>query len=352
MSDVNDLPGLPTRLFVQARAGEAGTVGQLAAEETVGAVFTGSNRAAARAAVTAFRMKCESAPVMLDASRYSGRNRTFAGQGVSGDWIKFQRQLGLPWQLTDSGYIGDGDVNGLTGLLDDTRRAGDGVFAVLPLASTWWTIGRNEQLIEEVSRRGVPVALVLEHPDDPFSAFRTVQGVLNLVRAVPAPVLLLRSDTSGLGILANGGAAAAVGTASALRHLYPMPKKPGGGGGRGASISMLWTEGMSYRSVEKLTDAIAADPDDPHWNCMCYVCFGRSIEWILNSHSVHTDAYRHSVAALRTLVTDIESGQASWHSLCLNAQWKAYEVAEMSGKSWEPPKFLGAWNRALATPVS
>ena len=351
MSSVDDL-GFPTRLLVQARGKEALTVAQLAVEESVGAVFTGSNRATARAAVTAFRMRSETMPVLLDADLYSGRNRAFAGRGVSIDWIKFQRSLGLRWLLTDSGYVGDGDIDGLTVLLDDARRAGEGVVAVLPLASSWWTVEWVQQLIDVVSNGGVPVALVLEHADDPFSAIRTVQGVLNLIRAVPIPVLLLRSDTSGLGVLANGGVASAVGTASALRHLYPLPKNPGGGGGRAASISMLWTEGLSYRSVEKLTDAIAADPDNPHWTCMCAVCFGRPIGWILNSPDVHAHAYRHSVAALRTLVNVIESGHASWHSLCHNAQWKAYEVAELSGKSWEPPKFLGAWNRALAAPVS
>lgn len=352
MSDFNQLPGLTTRLLVQARVGEASTVADLTAAETIGAVFVGTNQTTARDAVAAVRIKSDMAPVMLDAGNYSGRNRTFAAQGISSDWITFQRRLGLLWQLTDSGYIGDGDTNGLTTILADARRAGDGVIAVLPLSPTWWTLGRAQQLTDEVSRYGVPVALVLEHANDPFSAIRTVLGVLNFIRAVPVPVLLLRSDISGLGVLANGGAAAAVGTASGLRHLYPLPKKPGGGGGRASHTSLVWTEGMSYRTIEKIEDAVAADPDNPHWICMCGTCYGRSIEWILNDRSVHTSAYRHSVSALRTLATDIEAGHASWHSLCHNAQWKAYEVAELSGKSWEPPAFLGAWNRALATPVS
>ena len=197
----------------------------------------------------------------------------------------------------------------------------------------------------------MPVGIVLEHRDDPFSSFPTVKGVLNLIAAADVPVLLLRSDTSGLGVLAHGGAAAAVGTGSGLRHLYPVPKNPGGGG-RSAQISLLWTTGLSYRSITKLTDAIAADPDALHWICQCSVCYARSIEWILNSSDVATYAYRHSVAALRALADEVEAGRATWHSMCQTAQYKTFEVAQLSGRSWEPSKGLGAWNRALAVPVS
>ena len=349
MNDFVPLQGLATRLLVHARASEAAAVAELASTEAIGAVFVGTNESSARQAVAAMRMKNDAAPVMLDANRYSGRNRCGAGQGVSSDWMAFQRRFGLPWQLSDSGYIGDGDLDGLRTILTGTRSAGDGAVAVLPLAPSWWTVGRVEQLIAEVQTYQVPVALVLEHSKDPFSAFRTVVGVMNLIRAVPVPVLLLRSDTSGLGVLANGGAAAAVGSASGLRHLYPVPKK--GGGGPLTHTSLLWPVGLSYRTIEKLTDAIAADPDALHWVCMCSVCYGRSIEWILNFPNTHTNAFLHSVAALRSIATDIEAGRETWQSMCMNAQWKTFEVAELSGKSWQPPAALGAWNRALQTPV-
>ena len=68
---------------------------------------------------------------------------------------------------------------------------------------------------------GVPIALVLEHRVDPYSVARTLSGVLQLLR-IGRPVLQLRCDVSGLGLLCHGAHAAAICTRSSLRHLYPQ----------------------------------------------------------------------------------------------------------------------------------
>jgi hypothetical protein len=352
------LPGWNTRLLIHARPNEAPAVAALCGQEPVGAVFVAANSETASGAIAAMRQASDTAPVMFDANRYSGKSRKAAQNGIDRRWIETQHNLGAIWALTDSGYIADGDIDGLRSILGATRQIKDRVVAVLPLAGSWWDEGPRQALTNEIGEHGVPIALILEHPDDPFSAVRTVRGVASLLSQAPVPVMNLRSDLSGLGVLAFGGTAAAIGTASSLRHLYPVPKQ-GGGFGRQPQISMLWPQGLAYRTVDKLTDAIAADPDSTNWLCDCSVCYGRSLEWILNSTDLHTNSFRHSVAAIRRIADNVDNPmltagerQSSWLEMCRVAQAVSFEVADLSGKGWAPPKALGAWNRSLPVPVS
>ncbi len=358
MSSSTVLPGLNTRLLVHCRPKEALAVAALCSHAPLGAVFVTPTRQVASAVNATMRRASETAPILFDADRYSGKNRKMAHAGIDARWINTQHELGAAWALTDSGYVADDDLPGLRSILTGARKLADNVIAVLPLANSWWGEGSRQALTSEIGEHGVPVALVLEHHDDPFSSQRTVRGIVELVADVKVPVTILRSDLSGVGVLAFGGAAAAIGTCSALRHLYPLAKN-GGGGGRQAQISLLWPQGLAYRTVDKLTDAVAADPDYTHWPCQCFVCYGRSIEWILNSGDQHTNAFRHTVAAIYKLTADLdaptltpEQRQLGWLERCRVAQAFSYEVADSSGKGWEPPKALSAWNRALPARVS
>lgn len=345
-----------TPLLIHARPKEAPAVAALCAHEPVGAVFVTASPAGAQASVATMREANESTPVLIDVNLYSGKGRKHATAGISARWIATQHELGVTWALSDSGYVADGDINGLSTILGAARKFDGRVIAVLPLAGSWWDEGHRQALTDQIEEYGVPVALILEHADDPFSALRTVKGVVNLLAEASVPVMILRSDLSGLGVLAYGGVAAAIGTSSSLRHLYPASKN---GGGRPPQISLLWPRGLAYRTVEKLTDAIAADPDSTNWLCDCSVCYGRSIEWILNSSDQHTNAFRHSVAAIQKLAESLvsatltaEQRQASWLEKCRVAQSYSFEVADISGRGWEPPKALNAWNRAFPVRVS
>lgn len=346
-----------TRLLVHARPKEAPAVAALCAQEQLGAVFVTAKHAVARDAITAMRHTSDTVPVLIDADRYSGKNRKTALAGIDPHWVETQHKLGAAWALSDSGYIADGDTAGLRSILAATREIDHRVVAVLPLAGSWWVESRRQALINEIGEYDVPVALILEQSNDPFSVLRTVRGVVTLLSEASVPVMILRCDLSGLGVLAFGGAATAIGTSPSLRHLYPAPTN--GGGGRQSQISMLWRKGLAYRTVDKLTDAIAADPDSMHWLCDCSICYGRSIEWILNSCDQHTNAFRHSIAAIRQLGHDMggpivtaEQRQSSWLEMCRIAQCHSWEVADVAGNAWEPPKALGAWNRALPARAS
>ena len=81
-------------------------------------------------------------------------------------------------------------------------------------------------------------------------------------------MLMLRCDSSALGLLANGALAAAYGTRTSIRHLYPSQ---GGGGNSKARESALWPAGMALHYRDLLYNAVSASPADPCWVCSCPV---------------------------------------------------------------------------------
>jgi hypothetical protein len=318
---------------------------------SIGAVFTTASVPTVKAIAQRFRLTGTIDRLMFDRGRYAGKNRTMAQSGINRGWIELQRGLGIRKPLTDSGYIGEGDADGLAKILTQTMDCPAGTVAVLPLHKSWWEEGNRQVLTALVNEHAVPVALVLEHADDPFSSEATVRGVIHLLSEVAVTVDVLRTDVSGLGCLAFGASAVAVGTTTALRHLFPIKQR--GGGGRNTSIAALWAPGLAYRKLERIADAMEANDDPTLWNCPCDVCYLRSLEWILNSVDQQRAAYEHSVALIAYLAADIlaaEPGQArhqAWESACRTAQYRSYEVTSVSGSSWEPKGSINAWVKAM-----
>jgi len=136
-----------------------------------------------------------------------------------------QRRLGAATVLTDSGYIGERNLTALTSVLSQAADAGDDVTAVLPLHKSWLRT-HADLLSVEIRRYGVPVALVVEDPKDPFDAVDALRGLVEVLRS-GASVALLCTDMSGLGALCFRAQWAAIGVRSSPRHLYPAD---GGGG--------------------------------------------------------------------------------------------------------------------------
>ena len=146
----------------------------------------------------------------------------------------------------------------------------------------WWLRpgGGLDTLVEQVHTAGVPIAVVVEHRDDPFGVARTLRGMLALLD-VTVPVIQLRTDLFGLGLLSHGAHAAAVGTQTRLRHLSPIPKKPGSAGGYRPLVATLVRECLSFVSVDKIALAVQSNPDDSLWTaCTCPTCNGRQLDFI------------------------------------------------------------------------
>ena len=83
--------------------------------------------------------------------------------------------------------------SGRSAVLNQARSLGD-VIAALPLHAGWWFDPRRglPRLLDRVHAAGVPIALVLEHPGDPYSVARTLAGVLELVAIYVSVVRRIR----------------------------------------------------------------------------------------------------------------------------------------------------------------
>ena len=200
--------------------------------------------------------------LLPDRQRYKGKNRKLACQPFDPDWIIWQRRMGLPVIIPDAGYIAEHDLRGLRLVL---RRSAEipGAVALLALAN-WWMNGEGLRLLQEELREAdLPVALVLEHRDDPLGVFRILQGVMSLLRA-GVTMLMLRCDVSAIGLIAHGAVTAAYGSRTSLRHLYPVSN--GGGGNNNARESAFWPTGTALHYRDLLYDAVTASPASPGWN--------------------------------------------------------------------------------------
>lgn len=350
MSRPPDAPRLPElmerlreRLLVQCRPDEALAALTLARQRGGGVVVSTYDRRDVRALAAV----AHGTPLLVDAGRYAGTHRRPAGERFDPTWISVQREAGLP-VLTDSGHIAAHDHAGLRQILDAAARIGDAI-ATLPL-DPWWLDGGLGELVERIGAAGVPVAVALEHTKDPLGVRKTLAGLLELLRA-GVPVVLLRSDVSGLGLLCHGAWAAAVGTRTSLRHYHP-PSRPGGGG-RPASIATVVPECLAFVAVDRIALAVQADPDDSLWQpCLCSACRGHQLDWIATLDGEaerQRAASTHAFESLFGLHDHLLRGsgtarKASWRAHCDNALARYAQLGEGS-QEWGAPAFLRHWSQ-------
>jgi hypothetical protein len=281
---------LTDHMLVQVEPGEVGTLVNLTEHPGSGMVVSGSGsiHAIKYASNRGYRQ-----PFLPDRQRYRGTKRCPATHPFDPDWISQQRQLQLPVILPDAGYVAKGDIFGLRYVLVESAKI-DGAVALLALAN-WWLHGTGLRLLlSEVTDNPTPLALVIEHGADPFSARRILAGVLDLL-ATGVPVIPLRCDISALGLMAHGAVATAFGSRASLRHLYPL-RRGGGGGGRKRSESAIWPAGIALHYSDLLHDVVAASPADPRWKCDCSVCNGDRLDRL--STALAGEVHAHNIASL------------------------------------------------------
>ncbi|GAA4617832.1 hypothetical protein [Saccharopolyspora hordei] len=335
-------------LFIQCEASEAEETADLV-EQRLGAGLVITGRDALNAA-RLLRERGFDAPLLCDAARYAGKNRLRATASFSRQWLALQRDLGLP-VLTDSGYVGEGDVDGLRTIVRQAQQWGDGVIACLPLHQSWLRNSRHLQVLQaEIRDSGVVVALVLEHQADPFGVQAVLRGFLTLL-ATGSPVLLLRSDVSAVGALCFGAVAAAAGTRSKLRHLYPVLD---GGPPRPPLTSVFVKHCLSYVSVDKLATAVQLTPDQvEQWECRCDTCNSRTVDrfaTMLDPSEQRTEAFRHSVEVLLRVHEKLrisrltpQQVRKTWVARCSGAGFFHEEIRSNVGVGWNIPAALKAW---------
>lgn len=284
---------------------------------------------------------------LFDANEYSGNTRDFGPRTLSREWIELQRKLGVEMLLTDSPYIGDGNLEGLRSVLRQAAGLGPGVIAVLPLHLSW--LRRDvELLIAEVNNFAVPAALIAEHANDPFGVQAATAGLLRFIEQAHPPVLVLRCDLSAVGAVAAGASLGAIGVTTGLRHLYPVSS--GGGVGYTPGIGLYVPGARVYRRLDVLHDAMEHVTGNPEWwECSCPYCNGDSLEWIATT----LDAFTHSMMAINSDISGVitptshDERLAAWLEKCRWAQNVNLEIESKGDFKWPCPDYLGAWIKAI-----
>ncbi|HEY2061584.1 MAG TPA: hypothetical protein VGH57_24655 [Amycolatopsis sp.] len=335
------------RLLIQCRPGQAVTAAAVAQEHDTGLVLTGPDP---EPVVRRLRDNGFGGPILCDAARYTGRRRVAGRRGIRPAWCRRQRDLGL-LPLTDSGYLAYRDFPGLRTILRAAKAQKPPVVAMLPLAAEWFSYpGILEGLITQISLHGVPVAVGIEHPADPFAAHYVVRGFLELLDSAGVPVLLLRADAAALGALCHGAHAAATGTDSGLRHIYPLRRT---GSPRHSGVSAFVGPLLTYHRLETLERLFRDAPDHEHlWVCECPSCRGRTPAALAGAAAPPAEAARHSVHAQLLLWQDLRRARTSealastWHEHCSHALSLHQELTRRS------PAGLRSWLKVTEDPFS
>ncbi|MEU0790123.1 hypothetical protein ABZ342_08640 [Amycolatopsis sp. NPDC005961] len=335
------------RLLIQCRPRQALLAAEIARTRDAGLVLTGGGL---EATVRTLRESGFTGPLLCDADRYSGSKRVAAARGTHPAWLVRQADLGL-LPLTDSGYVALYDIRGLRTILRTAARRRSPVVAVLPLAARWFaTTSACEALVREINAHGVPVAIAVEHRDDPFGVQYLIRRFLRLLAAAEVPVILLRSDIAAIGVLCHGAHAAAAGTISALRHTYPQVRR---GGAPRPGVSAFVTPLLAYHRLETLERVFDGTPDLAQlWPCECPVCDTRTPARLGSAG----EAARHSVHALLALHADLRRARtraamiSSWHEHCSHALGVHEQVAE-EVRGWRAPSGVRGWVKVIDDPV-
>lgn len=349
--DAEQLPHFGPPFMAHAPASAVAMLAPLTRSNGIGAVITTRNASEARKAIRRILLTNPRAAILADADRYSGKNRGIGASCMTAAWVNMQLKAGLPWALTDSGYIPAGDVAALRAVLAWAAGSTQ-VITALPLAIEWLTRDRDI-LIAELTAAGRPVALMLESETDPLATRVAVTGLIAVLRC-PVAVLLLRSDTSVLGALAHGAAAVSVGTKSGLRHIYPIPDDDSGGFAPPPAAYVPALQSY-YRLAPKIEDAITRNPSLDIWTCDCTACHGRSLAWIVFNTDPPTATFEHSLAAqadvARTILSYPPAARGSeWKTMCAQAQLNHDRVVTTKNKTWQPAKALKAWVSSTPQP--
>ncbi|MBK1784301.1 hypothetical protein [Prauserella cavernicola] len=337
---------LAGRLLIQCTTAQASAAARVARAHSTGLVVTGGD------ALTVARQLKNSGfrgPLLCDANRYSGTKRVVAGRGVNLAWCREQQALGLV-ALTDSGYLGCQNWPGLWSILSAVRNQRPPVIALLPLAAAWFrrpTI--RAALIRQINEHGVPVALAIEHAADPFGVQYVIEGFLDLLSTARVPVLLLRSDIAALAALCHGAYAAAIGTTSTLRHIYPITDGPVPRPQPSAFVTPL----LGHHRLSTIADVVRETPDlAQHWDCDCDECAGHSLDRLAAGQS----AWQHSLYAQLRLSAQLlrtptdEGRRSSWHEHCSHAL-NVHEEIRGQFPRWRVPKRLENWLTVTDDPL-
>ncbi|MHC3468635.1 hypothetical protein ACYF6T_07970 [Streptomyces sp. 7R007] len=225
---------------------------------------------------------------------------------------------------------------------------------LLPCSWRWLRDGSLSHLVEQVRASRHPVALIMQHSDDPLRARGVIEGLRLLCRSCPG-LLLWRTDLAVFDALAHGAIGGAVGMTAALRHGL-VPRVRSGGPPGSPHPVVLVRELLEYRRVAKLRDWTAVIGP---WPCDCRVCEGRSLDRFDNSPAAVPETRRHTLCELFALHAELTSTHAGWERLMWWRQMVAdaierhHHLCERLGETTPShPRTLHKWQEPSPPPLA
>jgi len=288
--------------------------------------------------------------VLIDPSRYlPGKEQPARLVGEAEYWLELQADQQAAAYLSPADYIGRADQKGLALAVElgeqFLRLAATRSYRVVPCYATVavdssWVSANAGELIEAVAGLG-RVALVVSHPGDPFATRQAVQGLVRLAREVRR-LVVLRTDLAGLGALAHGAEAAAIGASTSTRHFVPAGSSGFADLGD-PSPRVLVPRLLAFVKASRLERLV----DDEALVCSCRVCGGESVGRFADP-SLASDADLHSVLTWRGLADELvahaRAGRPEvWARMCARALDEHTALEKRAGLPQPAPAYLRWW---------
>jgi hypothetical protein len=270
------------------------------------------------------------------------------------DWIARQRELGLPVIRSAGHYVPRKDAGALREAFsspvdDDTTR-------VVSLDAWWLRPEGLPRLLPAIRGCDDHLAIVLAAVFDPFDSAGTVQGLRAFLDAAsPASrrVELLRTDTSGVGFAALGGALGAIGlTTTSRHHGLPLGPQAGKSYDERQSSPLLYVPGFNSWQRGYTLGALSPFGGGGVTACPCPSCQGRDLlrfdqTWPGNVPAeVRADAMAHDLDSWldmsRAVLGNSDPTQA-WAKTCSDAVSTASRIAETFKVAVSLPRAVLDW---------
>jgi hypothetical protein len=310
-------------------------------------------------AVVAARLRARGyrLPVVLDPACY--RNAADDAQlsllhpEPESRWVAVQCEQQVAMYLSRAPFVLPGDMASLSAALESGRRFCDlarsqphkvSAMVALPIHYQWLTTKHHDSLCAALTQADAPVALLPGGQADPLAGREAVRGLVELLGEAAQPVAILRTDLAGLGALAYGAVATAIGVSAAQRHTTEPGKRGFIQPDQTARVLveplLSWVRGSVLERITR---------DEGMLDCDCAVCYGRSLRRFGNPHpELLREAAAHSVLAWRAVAERVLSGPAAgraaaWLNACDDAREMHGRLRARSRVDLWEPDYLSSW---------
>lgn len=251
------------------------------------------------------------------------------------DYLDAQLANGASAAVFPTGFLAAGDHPAMTAVIKTANSFDrNDLILHLPLSHKWLSsAGDLHKLIAAVRRCRHPVAISMAHKSNPASQRGVVEGIHDLLAAVPANVALWHADLGALDALANGALGGAIGVTSTHRHILgpdEVAHSPSKGTDRTPNV--LLPDHLRFKKSQQMTRDWFANGGEP--SCPCSVCGGRAVARFGTSTADKLEAHRHNLEHVTRLHKQLLAAgyrQLRWAELLADAETAHLSTAAATG---------------------